>query len=37
MVKVLLAELEDEVAPKDGGHGVQVPVKGLEHEQFEGL
>ena len=34
---MFLHELEDEVAPEDRGHRVQVPVEAVEHEQLEGL
>ena len=34
---MLLDELEDEVAPEDRRHRVQVPVEGVQHQQLEGL
>ena len=37
LINMLLDELQDEVAPEDRRHRVQVPVEGVQHQQLEGL
>ena len=37
LIDMLLDELEDEVAPEDRRHRVQVPVEGVQHQELEGL